>query len=156
MSFRRESSSSVNVEGILNALRDLERKELEVGWFESAKYPDGVPVAYVMSIQEYGSIARAIPPRPFFMPTIESKREEWTTLTNNFASAIISGRFTPEQALNNLGVTISADVRGTINNIREPPLSPRSLRQRRRMGITSDTPLRRTGYTLSTLTYVVS
>lgn len=39
---------------IKKSILDLDNKSLKVGFFESARYADGTPVAYVASIQEFG------------------------------------------------------------------------------------------------------
>jgi len=36
------------------AIKGFDNLKLKVGWFETNKYPDGTPVAYVASIQEFG------------------------------------------------------------------------------------------------------
>ena len=60
---------------LATAIRDIQSKKLRVGWFDTARYQDGTPVAYVAAIQEFGH--GAIPPRPFMRPTIAQQRQAW-------------------------------------------------------------------------------
>ncbi len=55
-----------NLKRLQKALSAADKSDLQVGWFESAKYDDGTPVAGVAAIQEFGSAKNRIPPRPFF------------------------------------------------------------------------------------------
>lgn len=56
-------------------LKQLDGVETKVGWFSSARYETGQPVAGVMAIQEFGS--GPIPPRPFFRTTIAEQKQAW-------------------------------------------------------------------------------
>lgn len=38
------------------ALKAIENKKVEAGWFESNRYPDGKSVAYIASVLEYGCV----------------------------------------------------------------------------------------------------
>lgn len=40
---------------IENRIKELTGSQAKVGWFESARYENGTPVAYVAAIQEYGA-----------------------------------------------------------------------------------------------------
>ena len=164
---------------ITKRLSEFDGQVAKIGWFESAKYEDGTPVAYVASIQEYGAPAAAIPPRPFFIPTIEEKKEEWSNSVAKGAKAVIAGRRSATQVLEAVGLKAAGDVRYTISQVRSPPLSKITLllRKWRREGrkITGKTvgeaadavaanadvsgvpsqPLNDTGYMITTLTSVV-
>ena len=45
----------------LRKIANLDNIELNVGFFENAKYPDGTPVAYVAYLNEYGGAKRPPP-----------------------------------------------------------------------------------------------
>lgn len=106
----------------------------KVGWFETAKYQDGTPVAYVAAIQEFGY--GPIPPRPFFRPTITTSQAEWRAIAQSGARAILAGNATMEAVLDQIGLVAAGDVVKTISQIYNPPLSPITieLRRRRRAG----------------------
>lgn len=51
--------------------------KLEVGFFETATYPDGAKVAEVAASNEFGVPSRNQPPRPFFRQAITNNKEDW-------------------------------------------------------------------------------
>jgi hypothetical protein len=132
---------------IASAIRDVQEKVARVGFFEHSKYPDGTPVAYVATIQEFGH--GAIPARPFFRPTINEQRNAWRNSLARGYKAVIGGKLTVEHMLFQLGAQAAGQVRRTISKIQNPPLSEATIkgRQSRRKGKgVSTKPLVDTGY----------
>jgi hypothetical protein len=109
-------------------LKELAGVETRVGWFESAKYESGTPVAYVASVQEYGH--GPIPPRPFFRTTIAEQKSAWAENAAQGARAVLKGSASPRDAMDALGEVAQEDVKETINQITSPPLSPITLELR--------------------------
>lgn len=164
---------------------DLKLKELagiegRVGWFESARYEDGTPVAYVMAIQELGS--PPIPPRPFMRPTAIDKKDEWIKVAAQASKGALAGNMSAENVMELLTLKAESDVHDTIESITSPPLSPitielRAMKMRDpNIKITGKTvgeaaakvnkpgyqtpnvstkPLNDTGFAIATLTHVV-
>ena len=155
---------------------ELGNKELQVGWFKDAKYPneDKTPVAYVAAIQELGVPSRSIPARPFMRPTFKTKKDRWIQL---FAQGLAQQK-TGQQIFDSLGLSMVGDIREAITDVTTPPLSKvtLALRKIRKDGgkvtgktvgqvagklargenvpLSSNTkPLNETGYMLATLTY---
>jgi hypothetical protein len=116
---------------VKQAIKDLQRTTSRVGWFESAKYEDGTPVAYVATIQEFGYAAGGIPPRPFFRPTITEQQGAWRTLIGQAVKGMIAGNRTAYQTMELLGLQGAGDVRKTISKITAPPLSLLTLMARK-------------------------
>jgi len=165
-----------------NAIKQLDNLDLKVGWFESSKYPDGTPVAYVASIQEFGSPQRSIPPRPYFRPTIVREKPAWRKLMESGSKAILAGNETSNSVMTKMGFKVSSDTARSIESVTTPPLSPitLALRKMRRedpglkvggkligqiaaqlargeidiSGVNAD-PLKDSGYLLATLTFGV-
>lgn len=52
MSVRRSNPSGFKI--LTDRVAGIGKKVAKTGWFESAKYEDGTPVAYIASIHEYG------------------------------------------------------------------------------------------------------
>lgn len=128
--------SGDGLERLRVALEGLAKAQVKVGFFPQSKYPDGTPVAYAATVQEFGSPKGKIPPRPFMRPTVEQRRQEWSALIAGAArQAIESG--TPLDVVEVLGQTASGDIASTIREIQNPPLSPVTvlLRQWRRGGV---------------------
>lgn len=109
-------------------LKELEGVETKVGFFPSAKYEDGTPVAYVASIQEYGH--GPIPPRPFFRTTMAKEKTAWGEYAAQGAKAVLKGSLSARDAMDGLGERAQEDVKETINQITSPPLSPITLELR--------------------------
>lgn len=126
---RKKGDTSLgDVKSFLARLNGL---NLNVGWFESAKYDADTPVAGVAAVQEFGSPKRSIPPRPFLRPTIEEKKGEWQKTLGKMISANLKSGGDPKNAMEVLGLSIVGDVKKTISTIQEPPLSPITLALRK-------------------------
>lgn len=111
----------------LKALEKLKSSSVKVGWFESAVYQNGVPVAMVASAQEFGVPSKGVPPRPFFRPTIAQKKESWLTQFSKAGDAILSGKIEPAAAMGRLGMMVQGDVKRTISRITAPALSDKTI-----------------------------
>lgn len=110
------------------ALKQLDGIETKVGWLPGAKYSDGTSVAYVASIQEYGS--GPIPPRPFFRTTVAAEKAAWAKNAADGAKAVLAGKLSAFEVMDGLGEVAQEDVKETINQITSPPLSPITLELR--------------------------
>jgi len=142
-------------------LKEVGNKVAKVGWFSSARYENGTPVAYVATIHEYGSTQKNIPPRPILRPTISKKQGDWRTLAEQLGESIIKGNESVDGALNKIGLKAAGDIRQTITEITTPALEESTIKARLRkrkdkktMGFLSK-PLIDTGIMLNTVTHVV-
>lgn len=113
---------------LATAIRDIQSKKLRVGWFDTSRYQDGTPVAYVAAIQEFGH--GAIPPRPFMRPTISQQRQAWRDTLRKGAKQVLAERLTFEQMLTAFGLSAAGQVAESIKAVTAPPLSPRTLAAR--------------------------
>lgn len=112
------------------ALKELHGLEGRTGWFETAHYPDGTPVAYIAAVQEMGS--GPIPARPFMRPTVAEKGAEWMGLFGQGAKACLTGGATPYQVMEKVALKAASDVGQKISQITSPPLSILTLMARAR------------------------
>lgn len=113
---------------LLVALKGLEGVRGKTGYFETAKYEDGTPVAYVATVQEFGF--KSIPPRPTMRPTAAEKGKTggaWATLFGKGAKAVLDGNATPIQVMESLALVAAGDVSKAIAALTDPPLSPLTL-----------------------------
>ena len=113
---------------VKKAIKDADDRQVKVGFFESAKYPDGTPVAYIAAIQEFmdgGS-------RSFMRTTIAEQTKEWKKLMQDGAKAIINGTETVDSVLENLGLLAAAQVGEKISSIHSPPLKEATIAARKR------------------------
>lgn len=106
---------------IKKALAELNSKEIRVGFFDTAKYPDGTPIAYVAAIQEFGH--KSIPPRPFMRPAENKNKSKWAKQIAQGIKAAMGGEITIEQALEQVALGAAGDVKKAIKAVNSPPLS---------------------------------
>lgn len=111
-------------------LKELDGKQVKIGWFESAVYPDGTKVAEVAAIQEFGSPSRNIPPRPFMRPTVMREGRNWIKLLHDGAKAVLKGTYTATEVMKAVGHKAKDDVQYSIDLVLSPPLSPKTIRKR--------------------------
>lgn len=155
MKITQDNSGSEALEKLADQIK---KSKLEVGFFESAKYPDGTSVAYVAAIQEFGNPAGNNPSRPFFRNAI-SQHGGWKDLASKAMSAVIEGRIELNQALNQMGLKMAADVKDSITDgsyeaLKQSTLDARQSRKRTQ-GVASK-PLIDTGQMLQSVTYAVN
>ena len=155
MRITQDNSGSEALEKLADQIK---KSKIEVGFFESAKYPDGTPVAYVAAIQEFGYPAGNIPSRPFFRNAI-SQNDGWKPLATKAMSAVVEGRIELNQALNQMGLKMAADVKDSITDgsyeaLKQSTLDARQSRKRTQ-GVASK-PLIDTGQMLQSVTYAVN
>lgn len=138
------------------------RKVGKVGWVNGSQYIDGREyVAAVAAQNEFGNPSKHIPARPFMRPTIAKQQGEWKKLTEQGAKQILLGKQTAGDVLEAIGLKAAGDVRKTISQVYEPPLSPRTIAARLAKRKDKKTvgnltkPLIDTGIMFATLTNVV-
>jgi len=155
----RKRNSAVHAK-LDKALKGLEDIELKVGWFETTRYEDGTPVAYVATIHEFGAPSQGIPARPFMRPTVADRKEGWRDFVENSAEGIFNGTQTAGTMFEMLGLAVSGDIAKTISQVMAPPLKPATIRAKERKmaqgGVGSlDKPLVETGLMITSVTHTV-
>jgi len=139
------------LQNILEGLADV---HAEVGWFPSARYPDGTSVAYVAAIQEFGH--GPIPPRPFMRPTITEKAPKWKIIMKSEASKLANGS-NMVKAMTILASMVEGDIAKMITSVKDPPLKQSTIDRRfhSKKGNVSTKPLVDTRLMFNSLTSVV-
>lgn len=135
------------------ALKELDGLVGKTGYFETARYADGTPVAYVAAINEFGYPAGGIPMRATMRPTAADKGApggEWAQIAAKGARACLNGTTTPTAALEALTLRAAGDVGKAIVALTAPALSPRTIAAK---GFSK--PLVDTGQMLQSVTGVV-
>jgi hypothetical protein len=97
---------------------------LRVGFKEDAAYPDGTSVPLVAAFNEYGVPARHQPPRPFFRRMIKAKQGEWPKA---MADLLKANNYNVKLVLGLTGVVIEGQLRQSIIDLVDPPLSPYTI-----------------------------
>lgn len=138
------------------AMKDLTGANTKVGWFNTATYPDGTPVALVAAANEYGNVPEGEEPRSFMRTTLAEQDDNWTKAAGELGRRVAKGEMTAHSALDTLGALAEGDVFKKISEITEPPLLAATLAARRRRGNTSSKPLNYTGQMIAELTHLTS
>ncbi len=143
------------------AIKEINKRNLSVGWFESSKYEDGTPVAQVASQNEFGSPANNRPPRPFMRNAISENSTRWAKTSAKISKDILNGS-NVLTSLNLLGVVVEADIKKSITSITAPALALSTINARKnrssnkKPATTINKPLVDTGYMLATVTSEVN
>jgi hypothetical protein len=120
---------------LANALRELDAQSLKVGWFKTAKYPDGTFVAYIASIMEFGYAPKNIPPRLGMRQLCVTKEKEWAAIAERAAKAVFAGA-TSSDMMEVIGGKVAGDLQKRISDVQDPPLAESTLKNRAsRLGI---------------------
>lgn len=154
----KRTSGPVSSEKLSVILSDMDGVRGKVGWFESAKYPDGAPVAGIAAIQEFGSVKNNIPPRPFMRPTVRRCTPIWGKIAAQGSKAVLNGNATMADVMEGIGLNAVGEIRRSISQVTEPPLKPATVAARRRAratGQASDKPLIDTKRMFDTITHTV-
>lgn len=116
------------VKPLVHGLTELDGLEAKVGWFESAHYKDGTPVAYVATIQEFGT--DHIPARPFMRPAVADNGPQWLDLLAQGAKRVAEGGFSARDVLELVALKAAGDVGKAIQAVTSPALSPITVKRK--------------------------
>lgn len=148
------------IEALRQTVRTLNAAQGRVGWFPSAIYENGVPVAGVAAVQEFGSPSRGIPPRLGMRATAAEKQAEWAETAAKITRAAAQGKLAPGNVMPAICLAAEGHIRATITKVTTPPLKPATVAARKRRlanggrgaKSTITKPLVDTGILLNTLT----
>lgn len=96
------------------ALKAMNGKFVETGWFETNKYMNGIPVAQVAYWNEYGT--RTAPARPFLRYARTKFRKTSDRVISKLVDKVLSGQLTPVQAMNQIGMAMEVEIVDSIKN----------------------------------------
>ncbi len=94
---------------------------VNVGFKEGATEADGTSIPMIAAIQEFGAPRAGIPPRPFFRNMIAAKKGEWPQA---IADLLVANDFDARATLTQTGEAVSAQLKQSITDTNDPPLSP--------------------------------
>ena len=99
---------------------------VKVGFFSTAKYEDGTPVAAVAAWNEFGT--KTIPERPFFRNALaESERSVGRILQAGLdTKKMVVG----EQLAGRVGAHVQGKIQDSITSLKEPPNAPETVKRK--------------------------
>ena len=99
---------------------------VKVGFFSTAKYQDGTPVAAVAAWNEFGT--KTIPERSFFRNALaESERSVGRILQ---AGLDTKKMVVDEQLAGRVGAHVQGKIQDSITSLKEPPNAPETVRRK--------------------------
>ena len=107
-------------------------KKVQIGFFETARYPNGIPVASVAAWNEFGRQGRGrrkgVPARPFFRKGAQAAR----TPVNQLLYASLNPRtmVVDKRLAHQVGDLVAGSVKETIVTVRKPPNTPYTVRKK--------------------------
>lgn len=128
----RVTRKAGKIEALRQAVEGLDGTQGRVGWFPSAVYEGGQPVAGVAHVQEFGSPSRGIPPRLGMRATAREKSEEWKHTVERISRAAMQGAVAPEKVMEALTLAAEGHMRETITKVTSPALKPATVAARKR------------------------
>lgn len=129
---------------------------VDVGFFDTDKYPDGTPVALVAATNELGSPDKGIPSRPFMRMAMKEKSKEWNDKAEKVFFLAAAGKITWKQAADQIGLVIVGDVKQSITDNEFEPLADSTIAARaRRSKSHTDKPLIDTSRMLTSIKHKV-
>ena len=94
---------------------------VKVGFLEGSQERDGKPSPLIGFIQEFGAPKKGIPPRPYFRTMISQHSGEWPA---ELIALMKANDYDAAKSLDQLGQEIASELKKSIIDINDPPLSP--------------------------------
>lgn len=146
----RTSSRGDAAKTLQKFIKELDAEDVLVGVPRGAKEDNGMSIALIASVHEFGSPKRNIPERSFLRAGIRASTEDISKIAARQLKLIAKDQQTPSNAIQMLGLAGQAAVQKYIRHGDFEPLSPRTIEAKG-----SDKPLIDTGNMLQSITYEV-
>jgi len=108
------------------APKEFEGLVAQIGLPSGINYEDGISVAQVAAWNEFGT--SKTPARPFIMPTVAEKKDEWTKIIAHSIPRVVRGEVSAFDVLDITGRAASADIQTTISKVDSPKLAESTIR----------------------------
>lgn len=146
----------INKQQVEQALKDL-AKRLEgatrvlVGVPEGAGvYEDGITIATIAAVNNFGSADGKIPPRPFLAPAIEKGAPQYQRLAEVMIPKVLSGEMAMKTLLEQMGNLAEGHVKQEITDLKTPANAESTIAKKG-----SDNPLIDSGHLRQSIRYVI-
>lgn len=152
----RPTVSLINTQQVEQALKDLAKRmtgptKVLVGVPKGAgTYEDGLTLATVAAVNNFGSADGLIPPRPVLQPAVEKGAQQYQRLAEVMIPKVLSGQMEMRMLLEQMGILAEGHVKQEITDLRTPPNAASTIAAKG-----SDNPLIDTGAFRQSIRYVV-
>ena len=143
---------------VLAAFKAIGRKDVLIGIPEEKSEREDIPFgnAGIGYLNENGSPAQNIPPRPHLQPGVRSVQDETTQKLKQAAQAVLAGnQAAADRALEQAGIIASNAVKRYLTITGFTPLADSTISARLRRGRSGDKPLIDSGQYRRTITSIV-
>lgn len=106
---------------------EFENLVAQVGFPSGFSYENGMTVAEVAAINEFGAPAAKVPARPFMRPTIKNYKDDWVKQVASDIPRVVLGQQTAFDALEKLGRVAAMNMKEQITNTNFPPNAPSTV-----------------------------
>ena len=128
----RVTRKACKIEALKHTVKALDGAQSKIGWFPSAVYESGAPVAGVAYVQEFGAPSRGIPARLGMRNTAAEKRVDWAKTAENISRASAQGKIEPGRVMEAVAMAAEGAVRETITKVTSPALKQSTIDARKR------------------------
>ena len=152
----RPTVSLIGRQQVEQAIKDLARRleqeqRVLVGVPEGAgTYEDGLTIATVAAVNNFGSADGRIPARPFLAPAVEKGAPQYRRLAEVMLPRVLSGQMEMRMLLEQMGQLAEGHVKQEITDLDSPPNAPSTIAKKG-----SSNPLIDTGALRQSIRYVI-
>jgi len=149
-------SSLIDRQKVKHALKGLEERMQKDGLVlvgvpkGAGAYEDGLTIATVAAVNNFGSADGRIPARPFLAPAVENGAPEYRRLVELMLPKVMSGEMEMQTLLAQMGQLAEGHVKQQITDLRTPPNAQSTIDKKG-----SDNPLIDTGALRQSIRYVI-
>ncbi|KQQ62968.1 hypothetical protein ASF66_01030 [Pseudomonas sp. Leaf129] len=146
----------INTQKVKFALKGLEQRMAQdalvlVGVPKGAgSYEDGLTIATIAAVNNFGSADGTVPPRPFLVPAIDKGSPQYRRLAEIMLPKVMAGEMDMRVLLEQMGNLAEGHVKQEITDLRIPPNAASTISKKG-----SDNPLIDTGALRQSIRYVV-
>lgn len=149
-------SSLIDRQKVKHAIKGLEERMQKDGLVlvgvpkGAGAYEDGLTIATVAAVNNFGSADGRIPARPFLAPAVENGAPEYRRLVELMLPKVMSGEMEMQTLLAQMGQLAEGHVKQQITDLRTPPNAQSTIDKKG-----SDNPLIDTGALRQSIRYVI-
>lgn len=140
---------------ILKSMKEADKVFVKVGILSSAGNHDGIEMATLGTIHEYGAPSVGIPSRPFMRQTFERIKEKIVKFNKKEVGLIFEGKSDAVRSLKKLGVFCQTEIKREFTIGKFQPLKASTIRAKTVGGKKGTTPLIDTGRLRNSINYEI-